>query len=127
MALSDTYTAVTNFNKLGIIKDSLIEAGVIRDDEAIPAEMNAWMSRTLNRLIKSLQSRGLHLWRTVEVTLLLEASKVEYTLGTGGDRCSETVVRGLTTTATAIAATTYDVPSTGMAVSDIVGIEIEVE
>ena len=57
MALSDTYTAVTNFNKLGIIKDSLIEAGVIRDDEAIPAEMNAWMSRTLNRLIKSLQSR----------------------------------------------------------------------
>jgi hypothetical protein len=122
MALSNTYTYTVN--KLTLITDALIEAGVIQDDEAVDGGMHAWMSRRLNGLVKQLQARGLHLWRTVEVTLLLESSKVEYTLGTGGDRCSETVVRGLTTTATAIAAITYDVPSTGMAVSDIVGIEM---
>lgn len=122
MAISSTYAYTTN--KQSLIKDALIEANVIQDNQEVDGEMYAWMSRSLNRLLKQLQAKGLHLWKTQEVTLLLEKDKIEYTLGTGGDRCASTVVRALSTTATAIAATTYDVPSTGMATGDIVGIEM---
>ncbi len=122
MAISSSYAYTVN--KQSLIKDALIEATIISDDQEVDGGMYAWMSRRLNGLLKQLQAKGLHLWKTQEITLLLEEGKIEYTLGTGGDRCAEEVVRALSTADVAIAATTYAVPSTGMTVGDVVGIEM---
>lgn len=122
MATSGNY--VYSVNKQELIKDALLEAGVLNDTQEPEGNMYGFMSRRLNGIIKQLQTKGLQLWRIKEVTLLLEEDKVEYTLGPSGDRCSETVIRALSTASVAIAATTYDVPSTGMTVGDVVGIEM---
>lgn len=123
MATSGNYTLTVN--KQTIIEDALIEAGVIRDDQTVDGTMYSWMERRLNQLIKHLQVKGLQLWVMKEFTLLLEEGKIEYTLGPGGDRASETVVRTQTSAIVAIAGTTYTIDSsTGMTVGDVVGIEM---
>jgi hypothetical protein len=90
MATSGTYTFSLNTQQ--VIKDALIEAGVIRDDQEVDGGMYDSARRRLNRILKALQAQGLHLWRTTDCTLLLEDGKKEYTLGPSGDRWTETLV-----------------------------------
>lgn len=124
MATSGNYTITVN--KTTLIEDALREAGVIDDYESVAGTMYDFMGRRLNQLIKHLQTKGLHLWRMVDCTLLLEEDKIEYTLGPSGDRFAEDMVRTVTTDDVAIAGTTYTISSSsGMTVSDVVAIEMD--
>ena len=124
MATSGTYTFSLNTQQ--VIKDSLIEAGVIRDDQEVDGGMYDSARRRLNRILKALQAQGLHLWRTTDCTLLLEDGKKEYTLGVGGDRWTETLVRTTLSGAEALGQTVLSVTSSaGMTAADIVGIELD--
>ena len=124
MATSGTYTYT--LNTLQVIKDALIEAGVINDTEEVDNTMYDSALRRLNRNLKSLQIKGLLLWRVKEITLLLEDGKTSYTLGPSGDRCSETIVRTTLGAAEAAAQTELTVASSsGMTAADIVGIELD--
>jgi hypothetical protein len=122
MARSGKYTH--RVNKRQLIKDSLIEAGVIQDTQPVDGNMYAYMGRRLNDVIKALQAKGLHLWRVKDVTLLLEKDKLRYGLGVAGDRASESVNRAVLTGSVAIAATTYAMVSTNVVLGDFVGLEM---
>ena len=122
MAISNNYAYTVT--KQSLIKDALIEAGVITDDQEVDGAMYAWMSRRLNGLLKQLQAKGLHLWKTQKVTLLLDKDRIEYTIGVGSDSvCAEDLIRTTLTASVAVATTTYSVDSTGMTVGDYIGIE----
>jgi len=123
MATSGSFTF--KLNALEIIRDALIESTVIQDNQRIEGGMYDWMLRRLNVILKSFQTKGMHLWKVKEVTLLMEKDKIEYTLGPGGDRASESVIRSITTTVTSSGATTVDCVSTGMTVGDVVIMEMD--
>ena len=109
-----------------LIKNALIDAGIIRDDQSVPTEMETFALYRLNLLLKSYQAVGLHLWRTKNLSLILEDGKSDYTLGTGGDRWTETLVSTTLGAAEAAAQTVLTVTSsTGMTASDVVGIELD--
>ena len=124
MATSGTYTHT--INKRELIKNSLIEAGVITDSQNIDGGMWTYMDLRLNLALKWLKTKGLHLWTVKDLTLLLEADKITYTLGgTSSDRCMETLVRSVLTVAGVATDTSIACVTTGMAVSDVIGIELD--
>lgn len=125
MPTSGNYQYTTT--KREIIKDALVEAAVIEDDDSIEGAMYERADRRLNSILKELQTQGLHLWRTKDATLILEDSKVEYTLGgASSDRYVETLYDTTLTADALTAATTLVVGSTtGMTAADIIGVELD--
>jgi hypothetical protein len=108
-----------------LIKNALIDAGIIRDDQAVDTNMQTFALYRLNLLLKSYQAIGLHLWRTVETTLMLEDGKKDYTLGTGGDRHAQNLTTTTLGAAEAAAQTILTVASSAnMTAGDVVGIEL---
>jgi hypothetical protein len=126
MATSGTYTFGSSVTKQQLIKFALIEAGVITDFQSIDGGMWAYMHNRLNLMIKSLKTKGLHLWTLKDVTLLLEKDKTTYTLGgASSDRWSETIVRSVMTTARIATNTSLAAVTTGMTASDVIGVELD--
>lgn len=123
MPVSGTYEYTRNTRQM--IKDALIEAGVISDHESVRGDMYDWSLRRLNLIIKHLQTRGLQLWRTVDVALLLENGVNTYRLGDTA-RWAEGLVSTEVRVAASSTDTTLEVDSTsGMTASDIIGIELD--
>ena len=126
MATSGKYTFGSSVTKQQLIKFALIEAGVITDFQSIDGGMWSYMHNRLNLMIKSLKTKGLHLWTLKDVTLLLEKDKTTYTLGgASSDRWSETIVRSVMTTARIATNTSLAAVTTGMAAKDVIGVELD--
>ena len=129
MATSGSYDFTINRNQL--IKEALEKIGVV-DPTATPSD--ALIESTalkLNIMTKAWMARGLHLWRRIEATLFLEASKQVYLLGPAGDHCTAEInaVQASTTGITAMRVagvstdTTLEVDSTtGMTAGDYIGV-----
>ena len=82
MPLSGTYTYTRNARQ--IVKDALIESGVIADHESVRGEMMDWGINRLNHIIKHLQTKGLQLWKMQRCVLVLVDSQEEYRLSDAG-------------------------------------------
>ena len=124
MALSGSRNFSQNRDEL--IKDALVSAGVIRDDETPSGTMNASAARTLNRMMKAWTAHGLQLWTHRETVLFLVDGQKSYTLGSGSDRwvLKDDLAETKLAAAYSAAATTLDVDSTtGMTAGDVIGIE----
>jgi len=124
MALSGSYDFSQHRDSM--IKDALVSAGVISDDETPTGEMNASANRLFNRMLKAWAVHGLQLWQHKDSILFLEDGKTSYDLHLTGDRwiikddAVETKVNGaLVATDTAVTLDT----TTGMTAADVIGIE----
>jgi len=109
-----------------IIKDALSVCRAIDPDETVPAEKNQSAARFLNRMIKSLQAKGLSLWTEAEATLFLDKSTRIYTFPTAYATDSEDFADTTTSAAASSGASTITVTSaTGIAASDFISIELD--
>lgn len=84
--------------------------------------------KALNMLLKAWQAQGLHLWTKEEGVLFLDTGKTDYLLGPSGDEATNLDDFIGTTTTADIAALAVIIPvadSTGMAIGDSAGIELD--
>jgi hypothetical protein len=103
---------------------ALRTSGMLGLEQAVcPAALLSWSSLKLNQLVKHWENSGYHLWNRAHATVFLNPSQDKYSLGTSGDRATDTFVQ-TTITATALAtATTITATSvTGMSVNDNIGV-----
>lgn len=110
-----------------IIQDALSSIGVLGSEESIQNSDLEIGSRALNRLIKSWESKAIHIWKRTEALLFVQASQSKYTLGTGTtDHCTETFVSTTLSANAATSATSLTITSTtGMTVGDYIGILLD--
>jgi hypothetical protein len=75
-------SGVTTFNSTAreIVEDALRDLGVIREDEPVSDGETASAIRKLNRMIKTWQSKGVHLWTKKTATIFLQKDQSTYTL-----------------------------------------------
>ncbi len=107
-----------------LIYDAFQVIGVYGVGRTISDEDMNFASNVLNKMIKSWGTKGLHLWTKEEVILFLNKDVSEYKLGSTAKAClaSDAILTQLSAAA-ASAATSLSVDSTtGMAVSDVIGI-----
>ena len=104
---------------LDIINDALRCCGVKDVEETISGAQIDEALRGLNNLVKTLQTSGLHLWKTREITVFYSATRA---FSLPGAHAAYDYVQ---TTASGGSGTSLPVASTaGMAAADIIGIEI---
>lgn len=108
-----------------LIRAALRDAGIVAVEMPIQLPHFALAQSTLNDVMSSWQSQGIHLWSETEALLPLNPLQSEYSLGVGGDHCFTQYVYTETTAALALAATNIPVVSTtGMTIGDFIGIEL---
>lgn len=113
-------------NQSSIIKDAMVLIGELEEGETPSAEATNNNARALNRMVKTWQAKGIHLWSWSEATLFLIKGQTKYSLGTasGADHATLTPIKTEVATAAASGATSLVVDSiTGMAASDNIGVE----
>lgn len=109
-----------------IIKDALTLCRVIDPEEAVPAEKLVQADRFLNRMIKSFQAQGLHLWTEAEATLFMDKGTQIYTFP--GAYATDTQDFDSTTTSAAAVsgASSISVTAAGnIASGDFISIELD--
>lgn len=124
-----TVPSTINFDETRdeLIEDALRLAGVLDITETPRAGVSESARRTLDAYLKHMMSRGLHVFRQTEGVLFLNQDQESYELGSDGDeatRVSDLVATTLTSAASA-GATTLALTSSGMAVSDRIGIALD--
>lgn len=78
-----------------LIESSLRAIGALGKEVSVNASDLITCSEALNLIIKDLQTRGVHLWKTDELTLPVTAGVREYLIGEGGGVVSSfTVISG---------------------------------
>jgi hypothetical protein len=113
--------------RIQLIQDAFQLIGIYGVGRTISAEDEVLANNFLNKMIKAWGTKGLHLWTKEEAVLFISQYEEEYTLGnaSGDAHCaleSDTVITQLNG-ALAASATSVTVDSTtGMAVSDNIGI-----
>ena len=113
-----------------IIQDALSLIGIYGVGRTVSSEDMSYCARTLNRMIKAWQAKGLHLWSKEEGVLFVADNVGEYTLGNGSSNAraclwSDAVITELNGAHSASdTALTVD-DTTNMAASDIVGIVLD--
>lgn len=110
-----------------IITDALEMIGVVGEGETASANAITIGAKHLNKMIKAWEAKGLHLWTITEGTLFLRDGINTYSLvSTSTDKASAGVVVETTVATTVSSGTSLVVTSsTGMAVSDYIGIELD--
>lgn len=63
-----------------IITDALLLLGVVNSNESASANDITFCSGILNKMIKSWQAQGIHLWKETEGTITITADQSSYTL-----------------------------------------------
>lgn len=114
-----------NDTRTTIITDALVLLGVVGAEQAIHESDSALANRFLNRLVKSWDAQGIHLWTYTEATIFLEKGTNKYLLDnqSSSAKWSNTVVETTLSAAEASGQTVISVTSsTGMTAADIVGI-----
>lgn len=100
---------------------------VVGVGEAIPGELVDQATTVLGMMLKAWNADGLHLWKEYEGILFPIVGQQSYSLGPSGDRtCLQddyirTTVNGNQTVTTSLVVT----DSTGMAISDAIGVVVE--
>lgn len=90
-------------NRDSIIKDALYTVGALGDGEVPDDDVLQLCSRALNRMIKSWESQGIHLFGLTEATLFLVLSQAQYALSIDSTSANATNTFNTTTTTTASA------------------------
>lgn len=123
MALSNSYIFKQNRDEL--IKDALVSAKIIRDDEVPTGTMNSSAARMLMRMLKAWSVHGLQLWVHRDAVLFLDSGVHEYNVPSANSRwvlssslAETTLTEDLAATATEIKVTS----SAGMSVGDVIGV-----
>ena len=111
-----------------VIEKAFAKIGVkIAEQPLEPEEFQDGLD-ALNLMIKSWGAQGLHLWSKDEGILFLDAGKTDYNLGSSGDEAAQ-IDDFVGTTSTAAKVTNDKVfpvvSSTGMAVGDKAGVELD--
>jgi len=114
-----------NLTRNEIIADVLVTLGVYRPGATVSTADYNICSNMLNKLVKSWDAQGIHMWSQVEGTLFLTDGQNKYTLSSSAsDRSGNDVVE---TTLTAAASTTSltVTSTTGMTAADNIGIVLD--
>ena len=129
MATSGSYDFSVNRDVL--IKDALVDMGVVGAEDTVSSAVNEHASRQLNLMLKALQSKGLRLWKARRATLLLQQGTSSYSLGPSGDNFfldSELVETEVKVAITGAGGSNVSIDvddTTSMTASDVIGIELD--
>jgi len=122
MATSGTVSFKVNRDTL--IKDALIDAGLIAIVETPEDDLMAFASRKLNLMLKTWMTE-VNLWKIRPLVLILQKDQSDYTIGPTGDHASELVIKSTLTVTAATSATSLSLSTTGMTVGDNIGIVLD--
>lgn len=117
-----------NDNRNQIIQDSLILLGIYGSDDSMSSNDTVLASRFLNRMIKSWESTGAHIWSDEVARVWLQDGQREYSLGaaTSDDHWAIDYVETALSLALADNATAVTVTSTtGMTIGDKIGVVMD--
>ena len=119
-----------NQSRNEIIQDSLALIGVYGVGRTISSEDMAFSSNMFNKMVKTYQAAGLHLWAKEEAYLFVADNTGEYTLSnaaTSARMClrSDAVITELSTAAAASATTLVVDSTTGMTAGDFIGVVLD--
>ena len=124
-----TTSGSINFNQTRdeIIYDALSMIRVVEFGESLSIDDINLGTRVLNRLVKSWQQQGVHLWKKKEATLFLAKDTNSYLLGgSSGTHATESYVSTALSADAAIGVTTLTVTSTtGMSTNDFIGVVLD--
>lgn len=126
MSTSGTYVFSQNRDQLLI--RSLRLAGAVSEGESdIDSAMITEAAQALNSMVKLWQATGIHIWRTVEATLFLQANQARYELATTStDHAAEISVETTLAVNAADGANAVIVSSaTGMSVGYNIGVQVD--
>lgn len=124
MATSGSY----NFNMTAadIIQEALEYLGVAGVGATISSEDQASCLRTLNAMVKNMQTEGIGLWKARELTLFPGHEEYSFDIGPSGDHCSMAGYKTEIATAAASGAGTITVDSDdNITNGDYIGIELD--
>lgn len=109
-----------------IIKDALTLLRAIDPDEPVPPTKLVQSARFLNRLVKQLQTQGLHLWTDAEATLFMDKGTRIYTFPAAYAAASEDYDDTTTAAAASSGDSTFTVSAAGnIAAADFLSIELD--
>jgi hypothetical protein len=129
LSTSGSYNYSVNRDQL--IKDALILAGAVSQEDTPSSAVNEHAARQLNLMLKAWQPKGLNLWKVRHATLLLQQGTRSYNLGPSGDNFfldSELVETEVKVAITGAGGSnvSIDVDSTtSMVAGDVVGVELD--
>lgn len=119
--MSSTYTLTRN----DIIKLALQEINILKDDDILPPSELAIVGTKLNLILKRWQSK-LNYWQDSEYGLFLETASQSYLLGSTARMVTTYTTTRLYSSAAVSATNLYTTDSTGISVSDKIGIVTDV-
>lgn len=108
-----------------VCRDALRDAGIVAAEIPVNATQFQFAQSKANDVLAHWQGINIHLWNETEALLPLNPGQTEYTLGVGGDHCFTDYVYTTATADMAASATVIPCATTGMAVSDFIGIALE--
>lgn len=125
MATSGTYTHSRNRDQL--LTRALRLAGAIDGGDTPDSQTITDAAEALNAMVKHWQATGIHIWRTAEATVFLQASQVRYELSsTSTDHATESFTETTLSAAAADAASSITVTSaTGFTVGYYIGVQVD--
>jgi hypothetical protein len=125
MTTSGTYDYSRNRNQ--ILTRALRLCKAIADGEEPDSQMLTGAADALNSMLKHWQGTGIHIWRTTECAVFLQASQTRYELSsTSTDHATESFVQTELSASALSGATTITVDSvTGIANAYHIGIQVD--
>lgn len=125
MATSGTYTFSRNRDQL--LTRALRLSGAIGSGDTPDSQTITDAAEALNGMVKHWQATGIHIWRTTEATIFLQANQVRYTLSsTSTDHATESFTETTLSAAAADGASTISVTSaTGIATTYNIGVQVD--
>jgi hypothetical protein len=125
MATSGTSTHSRNRDQL--LTRALRLAGAIASGETPGSQEITDAAESLNAMVKHWQATGVHIWRTTEATLFLQADQIRYELGTtASDHATETATQTTLASSAADGASSIVVSSaTGIANGYYIGVQVD--
>lgn len=120
----------TNFNQTRneIISDALQLLGVIGANDTAAANDITFCSNLLNKMVKSWEAQGVHLWTASEAIIALRDGVNKYTLvnSASGDKAGDSAIDTTLTADASSGATTLTLDdTTGMTAADNIGIALD--
>jgi hypothetical protein len=114
-------------NRDQLLTRALRLCGAIASGETPGAQEITDAAEALNAMVKHWQATGVHIWRTTEATLFLQADQVRYELGaTSTDHATETATQTTLSASAADGASSIVVTSaTGIANGYYIGIQVD--
>jgi hypothetical protein len=125
MTTSGTYDYTRNRDQ--ILTRALRLCKAIADGETPDSQMMTGAADALNSMIKHWQGTGIHIWRTTECAVFLQADQTRYTLSSSStDHATESFTQTETTADFASGVTAITVDSiTGIGASYYVGVQLD--